>query len=118
MPSLIIKAKSLNIDLSSVEQVLALHGDLEIPAENIIGAERLGSLWWKSLGLRLPGTALPGLIVAGTYRAYGDRVFVYWTRKKQPLQINLFGHRYNRIIIGVDEADAWADAINAAITSC
>lgn len=118
MPELRIKAKSLEIELSTLEQIWAIHGDLSIPAENIIGAERLGSLWRKSLGVRLPGTALPRVIVAGTYRAYGDRVFVYWTRKKQPLQINLFGHRYNRIIIGVDDADAWADAINAAITAC
>jgi hypothetical protein len=43
---------------------------------------------------------------------------VFWTRKKQPLQINLFDHYFNRIIIGVDDAEAYADQINAALTSC
>lgn len=118
MPSIVIKAKSLEIELSTLEQILAVHGDLEIAAEHVVGAEPLAPRWHKGLGLRIPGTALPGVVVAGTYRAYGDRVFVYWTRKKQPLQINLFNHRYNRVIIGVDDAEAWADAINAAITGC
>ena len=118
MPKIVIKAKSLTVELSASEKIWAMHGSLDIASEHILGAEPLSPRWWKTLGLRIPGTALPGLIVAGTYRAYGDRSFVYWTRKKQPLQINLYNHRYNRLIVGVDDADAWADAINAAIVSC
>jgi hypothetical protein len=118
MPKIVIKAKSLKVELSASEKIWAMHGDLDIASENILGAEPLNPRWWKTLGLRIPGTALPGLIVAGTYLARGDRVFVYWTRKKQPLQINLHNHGYNRLIVGVDDADAWADAINAAIVSC
>ena len=118
MPKILIKAKSLDIELSASEKIWAFHDSISIPADKVIGAEPLQPRWWRTLGLRIPGTALPGVIVAGTYRAYGDRVFVYWTRKKQPLQINLFDHYFNRIIIGVDDAEAYADQINAALTSC
>mgnify|MGYP006279815717 FL=1 len=118
MPSIRIKAKSLDIELSPSEKIWAFHGSISLPADKVIGAEPLAPRWWKTLGLRIPGTALPGVIVAGTYRAYGDRVFVYWTRKKQPLQINLYDHYFNRIIIGVDDAEAYADQINAALTGC
>ena len=68
-------------------------------------------------------TALPGLILAGTYRRRGDRTFVYWTRSTIPVQINLDGSgTYNRVIIGIkgtkEDADALAERINLAITGC
>jgi hypothetical protein len=118
MPTIHIDARELRVELSTAEQIWGLHRSLSIPAENIVGAQPLEKRWWFGLGWRVPGSMIPGVVIAGTYLARGDRVFVYWTRKKQPLQINLHNHRYNRLIVGVDDADAWADAINAAIVSC
>ncbi|MFM6966987.1 MAG: hypothetical protein ACKOWI_06500, partial [Rhodoluna sp.] len=83
--------------------------------------------WWMSLGLRVPGTAIPGVIIAGTYIKKNDRAFVSWTRKSgQPLEIRLAakmapaarGTQYTRIIVGVEDAQGWADKINDAIVSC
>jgi hypothetical protein len=36
----------------------------------------------------------------------------------QPLQINLTKHKYSRIVVGVPNAEALAEEINAAITGC
>jgi hypothetical protein len=118
MPQVTIGAKSLKVDLSRSEAFWGMHRSLDIPAENISGAQALGQGWWKTLGLRIPGTALPGVIIAGTYIKKGDRAYVSWTRNKEVLQINLKNHRYNRILLGVDDAKALAEAINMAITGC
>ena len=118
MPQVTIGAKSLKVDLSRAEAFWGMHRSLDIPAENIAGAQALTQGWWKTLGFRIPGTALPGVIIAGTYIKKGDRAYVSWTRNKEVLQINLKNHRYNRILLGVDDAKALAEAINMAITGC
>lgn len=118
MPRLEITSKELIVRLNPAEKIFGSRGNLHIPATSIRGAQALDKKFWFKLGLRAPGTALPGVIIAGTYRWRGDKVFAYWTKGKQPLQITLDGKQYNRIIIGVDNAAEWADKINDAILSC
>jgi hypothetical protein len=118
MPQLAFQNTDLHVTLSSGEKVAALHGDLVLPLTNIVGAEVLGKGWWMNLGLRVPGTGLPGLVIAGTYLAKGDKAFVSWTRGKQVLQINLTNHEYNRVVVGVEDAEEWVDTITMYLTSC
>jgi hypothetical protein len=118
MPELLIDATQLEVKLSRGEKLAALHGDITLPLSSITGAEVLDSKWWMRLGLRVPGTGLPGLVIAGTYVQKGDRAFVSWTRGKQVLQVNLTGKNYTRLVVGVADAETWADTINAYITGC
>ena len=118
MPTLSFQQTDLHIDLALAEKVAALHGNLVIPLANMLGAEVLPKKWWFGLGLRVPGTGLPGLVIAGTYIWRKDRAFVSWTRGKQVLQINLTGHKYTRIVVGVDDAESWVDNITMYLTSC
>jgi hypothetical protein len=39
-------------------------------------------------------------------------------RGTELLQINLTGHKYSRVVVGVKDAKGHADAINAALTEC
>jgi hypothetical protein len=118
MPTIHIDARELRVELSTAEQIWGLHRSLSIPAENIFGAQPLEKGWWKTLGWRIPGTAIPGLIIAGTYIQRGDKAFVSWMRGTELLQINLTGHKYTRVVVGVKDAKGHADAINAALTEC
>jgi hypothetical protein len=43
---------------------------------------------------------------------------VNWLSGQEVLQINLKGHTYSRIIVGVKDAKALAEEINTAITGC
>ncbi|MEY4078958.1 MAG: hypothetical protein RIS80_727, partial [Actinomycetota bacterium] len=47
MPNIVIKAKSLDIELSSSEKIWAMHGSISLPADKVIGAEPLQPRWWK-----------------------------------------------------------------------
>jgi hypothetical protein len=117
----------LTVRLSRAEKLASLHGDFSVNGVAIRGASVAAKKWWMTLGLRVPGTAIPGLIIAGTYLQKGDRAFVAWTRKQGlPLEITLAakmaadarGTKFTRILVGVDDAQAWADKINDAIVSC
>lgn len=126
MPKLELTDDQLIIRLSASEKLAAFHGDLTVNGIAIRGAAVTDKKWWMTLGLRI-GTGLPGIIIAGTYLKRGERAFVSWTRKSGlPLEITLAakmapharGTQFTRIIVGVDDAQAWADKINDAIVSC
>ena len=119
MPQIEIKDDEIVIRLGFWQRLAAVHGDVHIPATSIRGAVVADEKWVRTLGFRVPGTALPGLIIAGTYIKPKDSAFVYWKRgDKSLLQLNLSGRPYNRVFIGVDDAAALADQINDALTAC
>lgn len=66
-------------------------------------------------GLRLPGTWIPGLLVAGTYRRPGLRSFLAVRQGRDALVLELEGHEYDRVVIDVDEPEAVADRIRRAL---
>jgi len=126
MPKLVLNDDKLIIRLSPSEKLAACHGDVTVNGIAIRGAAVMDKSWWKNLGLRI-GTGLPGVIIAGTFLQPGDRAFVSWTRKQGlPLEITLAakmdpkarGTKYTRIVIGVEDAQGWADKINDAIVAC
>jgi hypothetical protein len=126
MPRIDLNADQLIIRLSPSEKLAACRGDVKVNGIAIRGAAVANKKWWLTLGLRI-GTGLPGVIIAGTFVKKGDRAFVSWTRKAGlPLEITLAakmasdarGTNYTRIIIGVEDAQGWADKINDAIVAC
>jgi hypothetical protein len=126
MPKLELTDDKLIIHLNPAEKLAALHGDLKINGIAIRGASVAEKRWWLTLGLRI-GTGIPGAIIAGTFIKKSDRAFVSWTRKRGlPLEITLAakmnskarGTNFTRIIVGVPNAQEWADKINDAIVAC
>ena len=123
MANIKIGAENLTITLEPQQALASLKPTFEIAGSEVRGAQVVEKNFWRTLGVRAPGTAVPGLILAGTYRRRGDRTFVYWTRSTIPVQINLDGSgTYNRVIIGIkgtkEDAEALAERINLAITGC
>ena len=119
MPTIELKEDEIVIRLNFWQRLAAVHGDVHIPATSIRGAVVADPNWVRTIGFRVPGTALPGLIIAGTYIKPKDSAFVYWKRgDKTLLQLNLSGRPYNRVFIGTDDAAALADQINDALTAC
>ena len=119
MVNVVVGRDRIDVKLTRGEAFWGMHGSISIPGENVVGAQVLPKNWWKGLGLRVPGTGLPGLAIMGRFVWGQDRAYVSWTRAhKEVLQINLQGHKYSRVVLGVDNAKALADLINMAITEC
>ena len=117
MAKVTINPANLRVTLTRGEAFWGFHKSLTVPGSQVVGAQVLGAKWYRTLGLRV-GTGLPGVMIAGTFVRKGDKAFVSWTRGKQVLQINLRDGAYNRIVVGVDDAEALAEEINTAITGC
>jgi hypothetical protein len=115
MAKLSISVKALTIELSFAEKILGLHGNLTIPLSSISGASQLDKTWVRTLGLRVPGTGIPGLVIAGRFVSSQNKSWVTWTRGNQVLQIDLKDQNYTRILVGLPDAEAAAAQINALI---
>lgn len=70
--------------------------------------------WWK--GWRLPGTHLPGVIVAGTFYRGGQRLF--WDVRgagERAIVVDLTGAAYDRLIVDVPDTEAALQRLGAAL---
>jgi hypothetical protein len=118
MAKLEITPTGVWVRLSKGEKAMALHRDFFIPALNLKGAEPMDRGWWKQLGLRIPGTGIPGFAIYGTYIWAKTRDFAAWSRGQQAIRLNLTGKPYSHVYIGTNDAAALADEINEALTAC
>ena len=59
---------------------------------------------WK--GFRMPGTHLPGVLVAGTFYKGGKRSFWDVSNKQNVIVVELSGELYQQLIIEVDDPPA------------
>lgn len=117
MAKVTISPAGLAVKLSPLEAFFGLHPSTKASASQVVGAQALGKGWWKILGFRI-GIAMPWVMVGGTFLKRREVLFVNWLAGQEVLQINLKGHTYSRIIVGVKDAKALAEEINTAITGC
>lgn len=117
MAQILIQDAGIAVKLSFWEKLGSLRGDLFVPVTSLRGALAADSGWKRTLGARVPGSYVPGLVIYGTYRSKTTD-FVAWKRGQQVLQLNLSGKPYSRVFVGVEDAVALAGQINDALTAC
>src|SRR5208283_3820902 len=96
-----IEQGKLKIVLRWWEKILACHGSLDVPLGHIETlSTKLPQYSWKTL--RCPGTAFPCVISAGTFytkRDKWDKEFIFWTKGKKILVIDLKNESYRRLVL-------------------
>ena len=113
MPRLELTERDLIVHLGFWEALAALSKSIRVPLSHVRGATDDEGFQGAALGLRAPGTAIPGVISAGTYRKRGEKLFAYVTRGTHPVVIELSDQRWDRIVLGVADAREAAARINA-----
>lgn len=97
--------KNFVFEVKGMHKVWALKSQLIIPIDHIITAyKNTRELKW--LGLRMPGTQIPGLITAGTFLADEGDIFCDVANKEKAIMIELKDERYTNMIIEVEDVDA------------
>jgi hypothetical protein len=103
-----IEGSSVVFEPRGLHKFWTLRWRVEVPRSAIRLARRAPAGvtdGWK--GWRLPGTHIPGLLVAGSYRLDGE--WHFWDvrgRGHRAVEVLLSGTRYSRIVVDVDDPDA------------
>lgn len=95
-------------------RVWALSTGIDVPVTAIVDvgvSERRGLV----KGLRAPGTYLPGVMTAGTFRSRGEKDLWMVGRADSVLVIELHDERYRHVIVQVEEPEAAVEALRAAM---
>ena len=104
------------VHIRGVDKLLALQSRLEVPLRHIADVEvnprDAHSVWH---GLRMGGTNVPGLITAGRFVQHGEWAFWDVHDPDKSVAIRLSDESYARLVIGVDDPEATAEAIRSAI---
>ncbi len=103
---LVVRPRGLN-------RLWAFKGEVRIPLAAITEVRRDVSRTSVPSGLRVPGTYVPGVIQAGTYRRKGERSFWLVGRTRTVTVVECPGARYDRVVLelGDDEAAALREAL-------
>lgn len=92
----------------------ALSTGIDCPVEAVVD---LGVADTRSLhkGFRAPGTYLPGVMTAGTFRSKDGNALWLVGRHKQVLVIELTGEKWRYLVLGVEDPVAANEALRAAL---
>lgn len=118
-PRVTVDGDVLRVTLGGAGAVWALKRRVERPLAHVASA-RVGdrrTLQRQRPALRWPGTLLPGLITAGTYRSPrpgGGRQFWDVRRAERVLVVDLHDDAYSRLVLEVPDPAAVAATIDAA----
>ena len=117
MAKVSVTSKSLRVSVGWFEALRALKGSFEVPLTQVRGAtDDPNYRGFGELGMRSPGTGLPGLVADGTFRKNGQKVLSLWRRGQEVVVVELDGFKWDRLVLGCEDAKALASIINKAIT--
>jgi hypothetical protein len=98
----------IRFEVRGLHKLWAFKRSIEVPREAVRAVRRVPPDathgFWK--GWRIPGTHLPGVIVAGTYYKDGERHFWDVSNAERALEIELEGTRYDRLFVEVADPEA------------
>lgn len=115
MPVLELTKDELVVYLRAWEALASVQRSIRVPLANVRGATEDEGFRGRELGLRAPGTGLPGVLHAGTFYKDGDRQFVFIGPNTHPVVIELENEKWRRIVLGVDDARQAAAEVSRAI---
>lgn len=112
--------EKIEVIMNSQAKFLAVRNDpLVIPINNIIQAHDTLPKQ-SSSDLRMPGTAIPGSIKAGTYLTENDNKEFWFIKTRDNnsiITIELKDHEFDRIVVESEKSKEWIERINKIISS-
>jgi hypothetical protein len=116
MPVLALEPDRARIVLSARERVAALHAPFDIPFACIRSVAVVRDLDAVKRGVRAPGLQWPRGARIGTWRSRGLRDFWAVASVRRPaLVLELRGHEFDRVVLGVEDGDADGEALERAV---
>lgn len=102
-----VEAERIVVEVKGWHQVWALKRKITFPRSALRSVRPLSASeahgWWK--GHRIPGTHIPGVLVAGSYRQRGEWHFWDVSRGDRAIELVLGGQRYQRLFVEVEDRD-------------
>lgn len=118
MVSLLLDRTRLEVELSPLERAVAFRRDnLHIARDAIVKVQLTDDAWTWLRGVGSPGTHLPLLLAAGTWKSAGGDDFVLIRRHKPSVVIDLEGAEFQRLVLTTRHGLALAQALRLDVSA-
>ena len=97
-----------------MDKLWALKSRLTIPLAHVRGATVDPGIVSEDQGLKLGGSRIPGVIVAGTFVQDGERVFWDVHDKTKTVVIELHDETYGRLVVQVHDPRSAVELVERA----
>jgi hypothetical protein len=111
MATLRREGDALVLQLSDLEKVGALHGDVRVPASAVRAVTVAERPFSRLRGIRAPGMGLPGRTALGTWRYRGGKDFAALYRDKPAVVVELDNAEFNRLLVSTEDAARLRDEL-------
>lgn len=101
MAKVIEKDGVLTLNLSLLEKIGALHGDISVATSELISKTEISNPWKSQFlkGFRAPGTAIPYVVLLGTMRYKGGKDFCAIYKRTPAVIYEFKGSQFTRWIV-------------------
>ena len=110
-----IEGDALVLRFGVGEKVGGLVRDLAVPVRDIDDVELAPDGLAAARGLRAPGLGVPGVRKVGHWRRRGRRSLVSVRRDQPAVRLRVRGHRFDELVIGLDDAAARVQVVRDAV---
>ena len=107
--------RNMILSVKGLHKLWTFKSELRVPLSHILQARSNNKELSRPNGWRSPGTYIPGMIIAGTYRASGKKVFWDVVQKEKAIIIDLQYDDYHQIVIEVENPEVTIEQINEKI---
>ncbi|MFJ7246739.1 hypothetical protein ACIQWA_19115 [Kitasatospora sp. NPDC098652] len=117
MAEIVTEAGRLVVRLTAWERIEAMHSDIAVPLTAIRSVSVEDQPLTAAHGLRAPGTSVPGVVKAGTWRSSTEgRQFVLASRGRRAVRIELAedGGDFDVLLVAVPDPEAVVAQVRAA----
>lgn len=118
MVTLLLDQTQLEIVLSPIERAATFHrGNVRVARETITKVQLIEDAWTWLRGVPNPGTHIPGILAAGSWKAAGSLDFVLIRRRRPSVVIDLEGdEQYGRLILTTRHGLSLTQALRLDVT--
>lgn len=119
MVTLLLDQTQLEVVLSPIERAATFHRDnLRIARDTITKVQLTEDAWTWLRGVPNPGTHIPGVLAAGSWKAAGSLDFVLIRRRRPSVVIDLEGdEQYRRLILTTRHGLALTQALRLDVST-
>ena len=120
MTQIELTESTLIVHVKGIDKILAFKSQLEIPLTHVVSAE-IDPIVVEKWGhpnlkeIRAPGTGLPGVIKAGSFRLNGQWAFWDVHDPQKAITIKLADEHYTKLVIEVADPAATVAMIEEAL---
>ncbi|GAA4488466.1 hypothetical protein [Microbacterium panaciterrae] len=118
MVTLLLDQTRLEVELSPLERAVSFRRDnLHIARDAIVKVQLTDDAWTWLRGVGSPGTHVPLVLAAGTWKSANGDDFVLIRRHKPSVVIDLEGAEFQRLVLTTRHGLALAQALRLDVSS-